>query len=133
MDVYFYHKQERSEQGRPHPIFWKKVIPVLIRSIEFQDGFSRIPVQGARQQSIDMNRPEMQQRQMAQVALEQTVEDQNRPMASERPEDGGVDPNSRTPQEQPRRRHRRRQGPQEIEEHHPPHVNTTGTHVDLVA
>lgn len=107
---------------------------VLIRSVEFQDGFVRLPVQGARQLSIDMNRPELQQRHMAQVAEDQTVQDQNRPMASEQPEDGGIDPNSRPlPEPSGRRRRRRRQETPEEEERHPPHVGTKGTHVDFVA
>ena len=107
---------------------------MLIRSVEFQDSFTRVPVQGARQLSLDLNRPDMQQRQMAQVAVEQTVQDQSRPMASERPEDGGIDPNGHPLPEHPRRgrRHRQQETP-EAEEHHPPHVSTTGTHVDFVA
>jgi hypothetical protein len=114
--------------------FRKKVISVLIRSVEFQDSFTRIPVQGARQQSLDLSRPDMQQRQMAQVAVEQAVQDQGRPTASEQTDEGGIDPNSRPLPERPRReRRRRRQEAPEAEEHLPPHVGATGTHVDFVA
>ena len=110
------------------------MIPVLIRSVEFQDSFTRVPVQGARQLSLDLNRPDLQQRQMAQVAVEQSAQDQSRPMASEQPEDGEIDSNSHPLPEQPRQgRRRRRQETPEAEEHLPPHVSTTGTHVDFVA
>ena len=109
------------------------MIPVLIRPVEFQDSLARAPVQGARQLSLDLNRPDLLHRHMAQVAAEQTAHDQNRPLASERPEDSGIDPNSRSLPEQPQRRRRgQRQEQEPEEEHHPPHVSTTGTHVDFV-
>ncbi|OGG52756.1 MAG: hypothetical protein A3F84_10015 [Candidatus Handelsmanbacteria bacterium RIFCSPLOWO2_12_FULL_64_10] len=105
---------------------------MLIRSVEFQDSFARAPVEGARQLSLDLNRPDLLHRHMAQVAVEQAAQDQNRPLASEQPEDSGIDPNSRPLPERPQQRRRgRRREPEE--EHHPPHVSTTGTHVDFVA
>lgn len=110
------------------------MIPVLIRSVEFQDSFARAPVEGARQLSLDLNRPDLLHRYMAQIAAEQAIQDQSRPLASEQPEGKGVDPNSRPLPERPQQRRRgRRQGQEPEEEHRPPHVSTTGTHVDLVA
>ncbi len=108
---------------------------MLIRPVEFQDSFVRAPVEGARQLSIDLNRPDLLHRHMAQVAAEQTAHDQNRPLASEQPEDNGIDPNNRPfpEQSQQRRRGRRQDQETEEEEHRPPHVSTTGTHVDFVA
>lgn len=108
---------------------------MLIRPVEFQDSLARAPVQGARQLSLDLNRPDLLHRHMAQIAAEQTAHDQNRPLASEQPEDKGIDPNSHPLPEQPHRRRRdqRREQESEEEEHRPPHVGTTGTHVDFVA
>jgi hypothetical protein len=125
---------EGDPSGRPYPVIPEGVIPVLIRSIEIQDSFVRAPVQGARQLSLDLTRPDLQHRQMAQVAAEQHVVDQNRPTASERPEEHGIDPNSRpTPDDSRKRRRGRRGGSPGEEEKSPPHVSTTGTRIDFTA
>ena len=104
---------------------------MLIRAVEFQDNFVRASVQGARQLSLDLNRPELLHRHMAQVAADQVVLNQSRTLPSDQLEQKVVDPKTSPVGERPQSRQRRRESRQPQTGR--PKAGATGTKVDLVA
>ncbi len=109
-------------------------VDMLIRSVEFQDSFARAPVEGARQLSLDLHRPDIIQGQIASTNAQQMVLDQGRPLAFDQTEDKVIHPEQKGVTERPQARERRRQKQEPEEgENHPPHIGTTGTKVDFVA
>ncbi|MDP6775669.1 MAG: hypothetical protein QGI83_02770 [Candidatus Latescibacteria bacterium] len=105
-----------------------------VRTIEFQENFGRVTVEGARQQNVLQREPELARLQMAQVAADEQVRVLRRPNATTETEGTIVDPEARRPpgrrlvgprpdrdSEEEETTRRRRRG------------ETAGTQIDVVA
>ena len=66
-----------------------------VRSIEFQENFGRVTVEGARQQNLLQREPEVGQHQAARMAADEQVLNLNRPTPATPTEGNVIDPNSR--------------------------------------
>ena len=65
-----------------------------VRSIEFQENFGRVTVEGARQQNLLQREPEVGQHHAAQMAADEQVLNLNRPTPATPTEGNVIDPNS---------------------------------------
>ena len=65
-----------------------------VRSIEFQENFGRVTVEGARQQNLLQREPELGQHHAAQMAADEQVLKLNRPPPATPMEGNIIDPNS---------------------------------------
>ena len=63
-----------------------------VRMMEFQENFGRIPLEGARQQSLMQRAPQLAQQAAAQVGSDEQILNLNRPRPTSQPEGSVVDP-----------------------------------------
>ena len=70
-----------------------------VRAIEFQENFARVPVEGARQQSILQREPERAQQQLSQAGAAEQVLNLGRPRPTTETENAIVDQNQERPTE----------------------------------
>jgi hypothetical protein len=63
-----------------------------VRAIEFQENFARVPVEGARQQSILQRAPQLAQQEMAHAGANEQVLNLGRPRPTSETENVIVDP-----------------------------------------
>jgi|GEM_PF-1500864 hypothetical protein len=63
-----------------------------VRAIEFQENFARVPVEGARQQSLLQRGPELAQQQMSQTGASEQALNLSRPRPATETENAIVDP-----------------------------------------
>ena len=67
-------------------------VPVQVRTIEFQQSFARVPLEGARQQSVLLREPQLAQQAAAQVGGDEQTLNLSRPRPTSQAEGGVVDP-----------------------------------------
>ena len=106
-----------------------------VRSIEFQENFARVPVEGARQQSLLQREPELAQQNAAQLSANDQVLNLTRPTPTTETKGTIVEPDS---QSFPGRRfgraprNRRSEDAPPEEERRPGTDGVPGTQIDLV-
>ncbi len=106
-----------------------------VRPIEFQENFARVPVEGARQQSLLQREPELAQQHAAQLSANEQVLNLTRPRPTTETEGTIVDPDG---ERFPGRRfgstsRNRRTGNAPTEEERRPGTDgVSGTRIDLV-
>jgi len=107
-----------------------------VRAIEFQENFARVPVEGARQQSLMLREPEMAQQQAAQVGVDEQALNLSRPRPTPETEGHIVDPEARGFMAwQPRGtlRSRASKAPEGQRDAHRGRDGVSGTRIDVVA
>ena len=80
-----------------------------VRAIEFQENFARVPVEGARQQSLLQREPELAQQHMAQTGASEQALNLSRPRPTPETENAIVDPEQKGLVRQDLRTSRRRE------------------------
>ncbi|MDA0748387.1 MAG: hypothetical protein O2954_17860 [bacterium] len=105
-----------------------------VRAIEFQENFARVPVEGARQQSLLMREPELARQQVARVAANEQLLNLSRPTPMAETEGAIVEPDDRRTTERRSNRGTARQVRQEKEEkrNRPGADGVSGTRIDIV-
>ena len=107
-----------------------------VRAIEFQENFARVPVEGARQQSLMQRGPDMAQQQAAQVGADEQALNLSRARPTPQAEGNIVDPEARGfVERQPRGplRNRASRAPEGSREAHRGRDGISGTRIDVVA
>ncbi len=106
-----------------------------VRPIEFQENFARVPVEGARQQSLLQREPELAQQHAAQASANEQVLNLTRPRPTTETEGTIVDPDSqRFPGRRFGRIPRNRRSEEELpeEERRDGTDGVSGARIDLV-
>ena len=106
-----------------------------VRSIEFQENFARVPVEGARQQSLLQREPLIAQQQAGEVLADQHVLEMSRPRPTTETEGTVVNPDSERAARRRARSDRRAGNTEEqpAEEERPGDDRIAGTKLDVVA
>ena len=99
-----------------------------VRPIEFQESFSRLPVEQARQQHVLQREPDLARDQSARIASAGHLLDLTRPVPTSEAEGAIIRSDQERPFEQPPRRDRRSQ-PDHKESPAPPIL---GRHLDVI-
>ena len=109
---------------------------MLVRSIEFQEHFGRVPVEMSRQQSLLMREPVMAQQQAGQALADQRVQDLSRPRQATETEGTVIDPDGeRASSRQTRSGNRQRESEELAAKEEKPSRDprTAGRTLDVVA